>query len=752
MQLNRNLRYIIIGGIFLLPFIPFIITKSLFFPFIVGKNFAFRIIIEIIFAGWIVLAWRDARYRLTFSWVWAALAVFVGVVALADIFGEDFFRSFWSNYERMDGLITLLHLFAFFIVTASVMNTKTLWMRFLQTSLGVSVIMSLYGILQLAGKIVINQGGVRVDATLGNATYFAGYLLFHIFFAAFLFAQKSVPNWLKWLYGGIIALHVFMLFNTMTRGAILALLGGTILITLLLLFFGKSAPTLKKYAAGILGGVIVLVGVFVIIKDTQFIKENQIFDRLAGISIEAGKSRFLVWGVAWEGIKEHPILGWGQDNFIVAFSKHYDSRMYTEEPWFDRAHNIVFDWLVAGGTLTLVSYVSIFAALIYALWFYPKRRIHDERGTELSFEPLSVFEKSILTGLIAAYIFHNLFVFDNVVSYTFFFAILAFVHRASYEKPPPVFARLNKVTVPKKDFILQLVGPVVLIALIFSLYTLNVKHILANRSLLKAIDIRAAQETNSPEERETILRGNLQSFQKALSRGHLGRTEAREQLIQTTSIIADAPVSQIIKQEFFTLATSEIEKQIIETPNNLRPRIFKSSLLLRYRLFDEAILELEEALKVSDKKQDMYLLLSNAYLNVGNTEKAIETIRRSFLLEESNTKVRKAYAATLIRAGRAQEAEELLSALDEKNYAFDADIVNAYVSIGRTDKLTAFLEEQIKQQPDNVQAYISLSAAYLESGNRLKAIAKIEEAIERFPTFKEQGEFFIREIKAGRNP
>jgi len=255
MQLNTTLRYIIIGGIFLLPFIPFIITKSMFFPFIVGKNFAFRIIVEIIFASWVVFAWRDVRYRLQFSWIFAALAILIGVVTIADIFGEDFFRSFWSNYERMDGLVTLLHLFLLFIVAGSVMNTKLLWMRFLQTSLAASVIVSIYGIFQLLDKIIINQGGVRVDATLGNATYLAGYLLFHIFFAAFLFAQKNVPNWLRICYGVIIALHIFILFNTMTRGSILALLGSTMLTALLLVFLGGHTPRIKKYAAGMLCGV-----------------------------------------------------------------------------------------------------------------------------------------------------------------------------------------------------------------------------------------------------------------------------------------------------------------------------------------------------------------------------------------------------------------------------------------------------------------------------------------------------------------
>ena len=195
-----------------------------------------------------------------------------------------------------------------------------------------------------------------------------------------------------------------------------------------------------------------------------------------------------------------------------------------------------------------------------------------------------------------------------------------------------------------------------------------------------------------------------------------------------------------------------MRKQIEETPENLRPRLFLASLFITYRLFDEAIIEIEEAFKISDKKQDMFFLLATAYLNSGKTEKALEVTRRAFDLEPSNARARKIYSTLLIRSGREKEAEELLSLLDETDYLSDPQIVSAYASIKKFDKLISFWEGRIKQEPGNPQAYISLSAAYLESGNRKKAVEKLETAIALFPAFKEQGEFFVREIKAGRNP
>lgn len=58
-------------------------------------------------------------------------------------------------------------------------------------------------------------------------------------------------------------------------------------------------------------------------------------------------------GLAIEGFKEHPILGWGQDNFILVFNKYYDPRLYSQEP-FLTARTMYF-WI---GSSRAVSWAS----------------------------------------------------------------------------------------------------------------------------------------------------------------------------------------------------------------------------------------------------------------------------------------------------------------------------------------------------------------------------------------------------------
>ena len=77
-------------------------------------------------------------------------------------------------------------------------------------SVGVSAIVGIYGVFQLAGKIPINQGGVRLDGTLGNATYLAAFMLINFFLALFLLVRSRKWSVWAWIYGVVMALQLFI--------------------------------------------------------------------------------------------------------------------------------------------------------------------------------------------------------------------------------------------------------------------------------------------------------------------------------------------------------------------------------------------------------------------------------------------------------------------------------------------------------------------------------------------------------------
>ncbi|MCI0619621.1 O-antigen ligase family protein [Candidatus Wolfebacteria bacterium] len=724
MMLNKALRFIVLGGIFLLPFIPFVISQSMFFPFITGKNFAFRILSEIVVGGWLILLLRDVRYRIRTSWVVWALTAFVVVIFIADVFGADFGKSFWSNFERMEGFVTLLHLFGYVLAVGSMLQTEKLWTRLLQTSVGASVLMSIYGFFQLAGVLTINQGGVRVDGTFGNATYLAVYMLFHVFLTLYLIVRHRGAKLMYGLYGVAVVCQLIMLYYTATRGAILGLVGGLFLSALLVALFGREEPRLRKASIGALIALLVLIGGFFAVRNTSFVEESKVLSRFATISYndDTTRSRIILWGIAWEGVKEHPILGTGQENFESIFGTYYDPRMYDQEQWFDRAHNVIFDWFTAGGTLGLLTYLSIFGAVLVLLW---------HRGSTFS-----VVERSVVTGLLAAYFFHNLFVFDNVVSYLFFGAVLALVHaRAVYrgeEVPPhPTLAS------PYRH------GAAIAVALlaIAAFYYFNVPGVRASRALVAAIRSQGGG-----------LMENLSLFDRAIGLDTYGTPEARERLLLITQQFRNrSDVTPEIAQAFLARSLTELNTQLEETPESVRATFLGGSFLNAVGMYDESIAKLNRALELSPAKQSIMTELAGVYLNAGKPDEALAIAKRAFDLGPQFDTLRKFYAAIAIRTGHDEIAEELLVSRYGTALLPDDLFINTYAAVGNLPAVEALWRMRVAEDPTNIQAYVSLAATLLEEGRRTESIEVLEQAIAADSSFAARGQEFIDAIRSGKN-
>lgn len=635
---------VVLAGFVAVPFIPFIvISHSTFFPFIVGKNFAFRIIVEIMLSAWLVLAFIDPAYRPKKSWLLGAFAGFLAIITLSAIFGENPAKSFWSNFERMEGVVTYFHLFAYIIVASTVLTVRGFWRPYLNLHLFAGVIMAIYGVLQWSGGLDIVQDGMRVNGTLGNAAYLGTYALFNIFLAGFFMARESFTTTGERarvaIYGAIILLQTFVLYHTATRGAMLGLLAGIGLSTILVAIFEREKKILRNGAIGILIAVTLFVGGFIAVRDAQFVKDSPVLSRFAAISLteKTTKSRFMVWNMAYEGFKERPMLGWGMENFNYVFNEYYNPKMYDQEQWFDRAHNVFFDWLIAGGLPALLAYISLFACAIYCIW-----RRADE---------LSIVEKSVLTGLLGGYFFQNLFVFDNITSLLYFGTILAYIEGMSHGECKNEKLKLeSKKTEPEgEDLTFIVSGGAVILALVL-IYIVNYKGIMQNTTLIHAMSDRSAGPAR-----------NLELFKETIAYDSFGTSEAREQLAQLSMSGFDSSkeISEI-QSQFLSLAGNELEKQAKKLSEDARYQVFAGSFFSRVGNPERAISYLEKAVELSPKKQTILFELASAYYNSKNIAKAEEVFKRAYELEPKYDMAQKYYAQVLMASGKRAEAEKVM--------------------------------------------------------------------------------------------
>ena len=728
----KILSYAVKAVIFILPITAFLVSSVMFFPFITGKNFFFRTAVEILFALWLVLAILDKKYRPSISPLFYAVAITVLILVFSTIFGENPYRSFWSNYERMEGLIGHLHLFAYFLVLIGVLKTERDWRWFFYALAGSGAAMAFYGWLQYFGVAAISlQSGSRVDGTFGNASYLAIVMVFQAFLALY-FLLKSQKNWQKIIFAALFILEAPIIIFTSTRGAILGFLGGLFLLALLLIIFSKN-KRIKIAAIAAAGAIVLFAGFFWIFKNSDFIRNNYILVRFSNISLQEGtvESRFTIWKMSLKGFKEHPILGWGIENYNLVFNKYYDPVMWKQEPWFDRSHNVIFDWLISGGLFGLLAYLGIFASALYILW----RKYVEDR--------IFSAEAIVFTGLFAAYFFHNLFVFDNLISYYLFFSILGFIHFQSQDKKN---ININENFSNKAPLGLgQMLGIfAIFIFLLFSLYFANLKPILANRALLDTL-----KDISIKGQDVDII---LEDFEKVFAYRTFGAGEAREQLSGYASNIVKINLPDEVKIKALNKGIEEMQKQVAENPKDARGYIFLSALYSYAGKQNEALAVLNKALELSPKKQQIYFLVADVYMALNQNDKAMKAMQIAYDFDQSNTAAAEGLAVTAIVAGQPKYAEELLLKHFGAVIIADQKFINAYARVGNYARVKDIWLLIMEKEPNNAQYRVNLAATYLQLNERTKAVKELEKAIELNPDFKGQGEYFITEIKAGRNP
>ncbi len=695
------------GGVF--DVISWFGSTGLFFPFISGKNLIFRFLVEIAFAGWAVLALYDSSYRINIrkSPIMIAYSLFIIVLFLADIFGVDREKSMWSNFERMEGFVGHVHFFMYFFVLTVMIRTLAEWRKLLKWFLASNVLVLIYAYGQLFGakgiifsemfpkmgawfsaRFPIHMSGTRLDATIGNSAYFAIFCLMYIFIAALLWSQSKEPK-KQWFYPVLIVLNLIGLFYSGTRGTMIGIIvGGFITLGIMSL---KEHGKMKKILAISTVTVFVLVSSIFIFKDTEFIKNSPTLQRLSSISLRdvTAASRLSIWTISYQAWLERPILGYGQDNFSYIFARKFlPEKMCNLEPWYDRSHNVFFDWLVAAGALGLLTYLSLYGV---TLWFMWKKKDHD----------MPMAEKAILTGLLAGYFIHNFFVFDNLTSYILFFAVLAYITVRTRDELPthghPLF---------DKDQMNLLIIPVIGIVLLISQYYINYRPLVVNELVIRAMSFSQYAKTMPFADAVKI---EQDAFTNAIAMNTLGSIEAREQYLQMAVRMAQIKIPDNLPQgdkqttvqainEFLQSARKDVQDSYPSYKDDVR-------MLSIYGMFFNGVgdaVSAEEVLKqahaLAPNKQLVAFDLIRAYLIGKQYPEAYALGRATYDLSITCQDALKWYMVSAAYAGQFKEAKE--HALSKgQDPGLDPDVIVGVITSGQIQLGIELLQEMKKANP-----------------------------------------------------
>ena len=453
-DIERLLLWAVRLGLMAVLFVPLVVTTSTYFPYVVGKAIYARVIIEITFALWLILVLYFSDYRPSRSWILIAFGAWLVVSLIAGLTGVSFTRSFWSTYERMQGIYDLAHWFVFVMMAGSVFRSVKDWQVPFTVNLVIGAIVSGLGLGHHFDVFSIDILGSsqRIESTLGNATYVGAYTMVNAMIGVGLIVYSFVRpdiepsvevrrraarrrqrrveeqggwsldlvTWLRILWLVAVFINLWALWLTGTRGAIVGMGAGAVVFGVAYVIWGNM-KVVRWAALGVIAVAVLGVGLVLVMKTTTVLdpleESSTTLRRLASIGLDDNSSRGRLVAVqaGLEAFQDRPVLGWGPENFLIAWGRYFDVDSGITER-FDQAHSKVFEELTTKGVLGLVTYLLIWLAMAAVLLVSFRRR----RGWHQVFI-------AVIGATVAAYFVQNLFLFDTTTTTLLFALLVAFL-------------------------------------------------------------------------------------------------------------------------------------------------------------------------------------------------------------------------------------------------------------------------------------------------------------------------------------
>lgn len=695
-KLEKTLVSFITIGFYLVFLLPLVVFHDFYYPYVTFKSFTFRLIVEVQFLLWTILVVKNKKYLPRLSLPLLSVIFLTIIMIFANLQGTDPDKNFWGNLERMDGMVNLLHLLFYFIVAVSVLRTKKHWCYLAGFSLLVATILGAIGYREL-----LLDPHHLITSTLGNSAYFAIYLLFHLFLAAIFYAQTCKKSKkLSYLCLFLIIYFLLLLYNTGSRGTFLGL-GVSAFWVLLIVDWREKKKHFTKIIMpwSLLGLVLFGVGLWSF-KETSFVKNTRTLSRLVNVA-STSAVRFRFWNIAYEGIKERPLLGWGQESFDTLFERYYDPGLGDDESWYDRPHNTLLEWTVAGGVLAGLAYLCIFVSAFFWLW----RRSDKNYEEEISFEV-----KALLSGLLIAYFIHNLFMFDYLSSYFLFFSLLAFISRKNY--------------VMEKEYSKAQVALSYMLAFGIIIYVSYNFFMINLPGLRNARDINTALKLNQSGENSAA----FEKIKEVVESKKFGSKEALEQLGQIAiAVHYDQSINNKLRDEYLGYALTKLAVAASERPQTLRKSYVYLSLAAQR---DDVDLEIifRKVLNISPKRQAVNLVMINYYLRKNEFSKALDLARKNYELDKKIHTSQTIYALCALLNKNIELSDKLLTLVPLKYYVETNKFLHAYLDLGRMDKVVEFYKKRIEYAPLDPNNYTKLGLLYKELGKKEEALREFEQA------------------------
>ncbi|MFH1966515.1 MAG: tetratricopeptide repeat protein [Patescibacteria group bacterium] len=564
--INFLIKFPLYALVFLIPlfWLPLTIEVYEF-----NKQYLLVFLVSLSFLAWLaklVVVRKKLFFRRTALDFW--ILVFMLIMILSAVFSIDEISSWFGFYGRFSGsVIGILALIVlYFVVVNNVESVKSekgksIWGLSLDkiyslfiVSSWITIIVTYLSIFNLWSKIPNMPGTMfirsfnPVGGSLEGLSIFlamAMSLVVGLVLSKSLGKKKIISMRIVFL---IVSLILLFLINF---SAAWVVLGVTMFILLVMAFWTRIFR--ERVNLLTLPIILLLISTFYLFGLPAKIGFLSDLDTLLPLPQELILDSGVARTVAWQSLKDYPVLGSGPGTYVADFVKFKPVEFNNDEFWnvrFDRGSSHIMEMIGTTGVLGILSYILILGIfLLIGLVFLSRKRlkvlsanypISDRR------HPISVFP--LILAWISLLVAQFVYMQNTVLSFYFWFfmalgvVVWQGVQNKPFKKISFTFDRMPEV---------GLVMNVILIILVFALaglFYMGGRFYLADVRFIEPVE--SNEELVSKIEKSIILNNYRENYRQALSQAYLitawaeANKPEEEQNIQLLQALASGSIQQ----------------------------------------------------------------------------------------------------------------------------------------------------------------------------------------------------------------
>ncbi|MBU1292079.1 tetratricopeptide repeat protein [Patescibacteria group bacterium] len=564
--INFLIKFPLYALVFLIPlfWLPLTIEVYEF-----NKQYLLVFLVSLSFLAWLaklVVVRKKLFFRRTALDFW--ILVFMLIMILSAVFSIDEISSWFGFYGRFSGsVIGILALIVlYFVVVNNVESVKSekgksIWGLSLDkiyslfiVSSWITIIVTYLSIFNLWSKIPNMPGTMfirsfnPVGGSLEGLSIFlamAMSLVVGLVLSKSLGKKKIISMRIVFL---IVSLILLFLINF---SAAWVVLGVTMFILLVMAFWTRIFR--ERVNLLTLPIILLLISTFYLFGLPAKIGFLSDLDTLLPLPQELILDSGVARTVAWQSLKDYPVLGSGPGTYVADFVKFKPVEFNNDEFWnvrFDRGSSHIMEMIGTTGVLGILSYILILGIfLLIGLVFLSRKRlkvlsanypISDRR------HPISVFP--LILAWISLLVAQFVYMQNTVLSFYFWFfmalgvVVWQGVQNKPFKKISFTFDRMPEV---------GLVMNVILIILVFALaglFYMGGRFYLADVRFIEPVESK--EELVSKIEKSIILNNYRENYRQALSQAYLitawaeANKPEEEQNIQLLQALASGSIQQ----------------------------------------------------------------------------------------------------------------------------------------------------------------------------------------------------------------